>query len=338
METFLLLSKLCKLSQFSVSDEVVTNEGLPFYDACTLTYRTQQRAIVVRCGHAVIVCLCNDVSCSEEMKSCKEVVDVTTSDMHFGRCNRVAHNYAMGIWDQLVTVIDGFLDRRSPNLFSTYSLDTLDTSGTLVSKIKANLPPAAAYQNQSVISVLRVNIESGKLLRLHKFAQSFFETSDGKPCIVFTGFGLGAACCILAAKIAHMYQNEVGVRCVTFGSPALCDKVLYGKFNSLMRNYNVVLKEDAHCEIFKGKPYTRPPNQVLLRNDGNYNLKELMCCQLPYTCIWYTIEDYTNALAAAARVNFNSQMIGCVNTPTSSLPTSIISSRLDDANKSQTPI
>lgn len=306
MESFLFLSRLCKYAQSKDKTTIAD-------DFLEQLYQTQsvKGYITTTCQNCYVVCLFDDLEMFKSLKQNRGLCDVKYNSYMFGRANKLACDYAMRLLDAVIVDVDLFLLEHSNK-----SHDTVFEDGNATMRKQCSVLSNAPG---SVVSMLRVVVESTKLLKLHKFTSPFLE-STGKPCVIFTGHGLGCSCAIIATILAEKYKSLLNVKCVTFGSPRLYDKEFLCNYQRLVhRNYNIVLEEDAITDFMEFKPYKPAPNLIVLGMHGDYKLKSTSCCAncLKFAKHVMSIDLYITALRSAVEdcASGERMIVGCISSP-----------------------
>lgn len=294
MESFHLLSTVCQFAN-----------TVPFYSCRVLfpefhnakivsSTGTHPSFAVLRYPNSLVICFITNDSLMKEVKQ-SNLAHVRTSTTSLGKANKACYAHAMLSYDNVLFEIESFMDEwRFMQLCSTNSAPE-SPSGR-------GSPISAVGNSTSIVSMIKLKIESDNVFKLQRVKSSFFNTSDSKPCVIFTGHGLGGICSIIATLVGYMYGAELSVKCVTFGSPSYGDKKFTNNYKKYVhRNYNIVLRNDAMTKNVTKLAKKTMPNTIILRHDGAYDIKQLFCCALPCSSYNYGVEAYVKTLEKVNR-------------------------------------
>ena len=164
---------------------------------------------------------------------------------------------------------------------------TLDTSSK--SPIRST-NDSGATRFASVISMVKLRINSGRMLKVHKFASSFFESFD-KSCVILTGHAYGGACAqYLARALSNKHGEGLVVKCVTFGTPIVFDDAFYQSYNkTIRRSYNFFIYNDVAIDSKKRTKGAQ--EQCILAYEDQRG-----CCMCLPLRRSYRVDDYLRAL------------------------------------------
>ena len=140
------------------------------------------------------------------------------------------------------------------------------TSG--LAEYRASTGRRSAAERSSMEYVTDIRLTSTCMIQVHRVNPNAPQTVNN---IIFTGHSLGGCCAIIALHVALDFRKLARIKCYTYGSPMIGDRLFTKNFCEYVPyNFNVIHKYDLIPSTPCFKTYCKQHGIIVIDNDSTF--------------------------------------------------------------------